>query len=407
MYYSKNCNIIKDIGRYKLVNDNLLWMQKLVNNSLTFEGSMTINMDTITNRARIANFVWEKKETSKQNIMKELELSMPTVLQNVNDLISLGVLQEGGAYKSTGGRKAKVIVINEDLGYAAGLDITQNHVSCVIINMQGNIIAHKRVRMSYHNQSSYYIDVKTLLEKMLNEYNIARKKLLGVGISLPGILNSDHSILVRSHALHVTNLNLDFFRKIFDYPVVFENDANSALLSEMKRQMRNTVYFSLSNTVGGALCLDGNIYTGDNSRAGEIGHMVLEKNGKQCYCGKKGCFDAYGSAKVLAEHTDDNLGLFFEKLENGDMALRKVWDEYLEYLAIAVSNMRMLCDCDIILGGYVGAYIDKHLHVLAQTTKLYNLFDQNGAYLKICNNRTEASALGIAVFFLRSYLKQL
>ncbi|MFP4698215.1 MAG: ROK family protein, partial [Eubacteriales bacterium] len=236
---------------------------------------------------------------------------------------------------------------------------------------------------------------------------IERKKLLGVGVSLPGILDGNYTELVRSHALKIRNLNLDLIRNSFSYPVEFENDANSALLSELRGDLKNAVYLSLSNTVGGALCIDGRLYMGDNSRAGEIGHMIIEKDGRKCYCGKKGCIDAYCAAHILSSETNDNLNLFFERLNAGDSRLKKIWNEYLEYLVIAITNLRMFYDCDIILGGYVGANLDKYLHVLLQKTKDYNLFDNQVSYIKTCKSKTEASALGIAISFLKKYLLNL
>lgn len=364
-------------------------------------------MADLTYKARIAKLIWEQKETSKQDILKRLNISMPTVLQNVSELIHTGVLLEAGEYKSTGGRKAKAIVLNGDYKYAAGINITQNHMSCVIINMRGEIIHQRRVTLPFCDHNKYYEELREILDEMLKDKKLDGSRILGVGFSLPGILDSAHSILIRSRALGVENLDLDLIRNLFDYPVAFENDANSALLSEIKGDIRNAFYFSLNNTVGGAFCVNGKIYMGENSRGGEIGHTILKKDGKMCCCGKKGCFNAYCSAQVLTEHTDGNLPLFFEEMEKGDSKLAAIWNEYLEYLAVAVTNVRMLCDCSVILGGSVGVYMDKYLHVLARKVKQYNTFDQNAAYIKICSGKTEASALGIAENFVKDFLEKL
>lgn len=366
-----------------------------------------VRMDNITNKARIAKFVWDKKGCSKQDISKGLGLSMPTVLQNVNELIEDGILQEGGAYKSSVGRKAKMIIVRKDSRYAAGMNITKNHVSFVLIDFQGEIIEHERIRIEFEDQTAYYMMLKATLEEILDKHQIDRNSLLGVGISLPGGLNSEHTVLKFSRVLHVNNLNLQTISKIFDYPVAFENDAASALLSEMDETTPNTAYFSLSSTAGGALWLNGSIYIGSNSRSGDIGHMILEKNGRPCYCGKKGCFNAYCSSDILADMTDGDLDLFFKKLEEGDPELQKAWDEYLDYLSIAIANVRTLCDCNIILGGYVGAYIDQYLHALIQHITSYYLFEQTTPFIKTCDNRTEASALGIAACFIKKYLCEL
>lgn len=120
---------------------------------------------------------------------------------------------------------------------------------------------------------------------------------------------------------------------------------------------RSLVYLSLSNSVGGAILTGGALYGGDHLRAGEFGHNTLVPDGRPCYCGKKGCLDAYCPAKVLSQLTDGNLALFFDGLRSGNAALQTAWNEYLSYLAVAVNNLRMTFDCDVIVGGYVGGFL--------------------------------------------------
>ena len=101
--------------------------------------------------------------------------------------------------------------------------------------------------------------------------------------------------------------------------------------------------------------MDGSLYMGNHLRAGEFGHNTLVPGGRRCYCGKEGCLDAYCSARLLADHADGNLVAFFDGLRDGDAEKQAVWREYLGYLAIAVNNLHMSFDCDVIVGGYVGA----------------------------------------------------
>jgi predicted NBD/HSP70 family sugar kinase len=364
-------------------------------------------MGAVTNKARIARFIWQEKVTSKLDISKGLSISMPTVLQNVNDLMAFEIIMEAGEYESTGGRKAKSIVINPDKKFAVGIDLTLEHIGCVTIDLFGNILLKKRYKVAFEDSYEYFSNLPELVEDFIDKAKIDREKLLGVGISLPGIVNHEHTELVRSHVFKIKNLNLKFIKENFKYPVQFENDANSALLAELSGNMGNTVYLSLSNSVGGAICTNGAMYLGDNARAGEIGHVIIEKDGKQCYCGKKGCIDAYCSAHLLSDLTEHDLDLFFVRLEAGDEELVKAWDDYLEYLAIAITNVRMCYDCDIILGGYVGARIDKYMNLLIRKMKKYNLFDYRNAYINTCNRKVEASALGIAIKFIKDYFDSL
>ena len=87
---------------------------------------------------------------------------------------------------------------------------------------------------------------------------------MGVGISIPGIIDPKTNVLQRSHILEVSNISLLTFSKYIPYPVYFENDANSAAYAEIpKNEKTNIIYLSLSNTVGGAIYLGSSLYTGD------------------------------------------------------------------------------------------------------------------------------------------------
>ena len=153
------------------------------------------------NQRKIAKFILKKGETSKQEIASELGLSMPTVLQNVKELVQNGLVIETGKYESTGGRKAAVLSIAEQFRTAVGIDITANHISYVLMDLCGKVIAKKRMKSVFANDSAYYQSVADNLETFLRDIDADRKKILGVGFSLPGIINKHDNVLVRSHVL--------------------------------------------------------------------------------------------------------------------------------------------------------------------------------------------------------------
>lgn len=365
-------------------------------------------MKRTNNRSKIARFIWDRGEVSKLEIARGLGLSMPTVLSGVNELLDQGVAVEVGEYESTGGRKAKAIALNPGRHHAAGVDITGNHIGFVLVDFQGKLVRHERIRRRYEDSLNYYEELSSVLEQFVDGSGVSRDSILGVGVALPGILDRNHRELVRSHILNVRNVHLSRISQCIRYPVKFENDANSALSAELGVQnedaRKSVLYLSLSDTVGGALWLNGSLYAGDSSRAGEFGHMILEKNGKLCYCGKRGCADAYLSAHVLSSHTGDSLEQFFERLDQGDEEICSVWEEYLDYLAAAVTNLRMIGDCDVILGGYVGACMGPYLRALSRKAAEYNIFENDASFLRICRTRQEASAVGIALEFIKDYL---
>ncbi|HBI61776.1 MAG TPA: N-acetylglucosamine repressor [Lachnospiraceae bacterium] len=345
----------------------------------------------------ILSYMLNYGDTSKVELAKQLNLSMPTVLTNVNELMETGLVTEKGELESTGGRKAILIGLKKDYRYAIGVDITAHHLGIVLVDLCGEVLKQQRIRMKFDAELSYYMQLAEELKKI---YDIQADsgKILGVGISLPGIINQKEKLLVKSHALNLENYSLKMIEQILAMPVYYENDANAAMLAENPHRLKNSIYLSLNNTLGGAVCMDGVLFTGQNRRAGEFGHMILVPGGKKCYCGKCGCADAYCAASVLTQGGKNKLDEFMESIQT-DVKAKAVWEEYLENLAILISNLRMSYDTDIILGGEVGGYLPDYMVELGRKIFKYNLFDDDLSYLKNCSYQKEASAVGVAKQF--------
>lgn len=359
---------------------------------------------TIT-RSRILNYVINNQITSKAEVSKNLNLSMPTVLSNINDLIAKGIIIETGEYESTGGRKAKSIGINPSYRYSVGIVITANHVGIVLVNLKYEIVKFRRVRMKFSPDASYCQDLSVLTSEFLKDTEY-QDRILGIGISIPGIISQKAHLLIKSHALQLENYSLSFLEQAFDLPVYFENDANAAMMAEDMNRYKNAIYLSLNNTLGGAFCIGGKLFQGENQKAGEFGHMILVPGGRKCYCGKKGCADAYCAASALTDEIN-SLETFMEQLKSGDEAAEEKWSEYLDMLAVLISNLRMAYDMDIILGGEVGGYLAEHMLPLGKKVMEYNGFDHDIRYLRNCSYKREASAVGAAKHFLQDFIKNI
>lgn len=359
---------------------------------------------TIT-KSRILNYVINNQITSKAEVSKNLNLSMPTVLSNINDLIAKGIIIETGEYESTGGRKAKSIGINPSYRYSVGIVITANHVGIVLVNLKYEIVKFRRVRMKFSPDASYCQDLSVLTSEFLKDTEY-QDRILGIGISIPGIISQKAHLLIKSHALQLENYSLSFLEQAFDLPVYFENDANAAMMAEDMNKYKNAIYLSLNNTLGGAFCIGGKLFQGENQKAGEFGHMILVPGGRKCYCGKKGCADAYCAASALTDEIN-SLETFMEQLKSGDEAAEEKWSEYLDMLAVLISNLRMAYDMDIILGGEVGGYLAEHMLPLGEKVMEYNGFDHDIRYLRNCSYKREASAVGAAKHFLQDFIKNI
>ena len=361
------------------------------------------------NRNNIYRIVLAKENTSKQEIAYQLNISIPTVSQNLNELIEDGLVKENGSFQSTGGRKAKIISSNPTARVALGLDITPNHVNLVMVDLVANVLKSQRYRLPFQQGKGYYTAVEKLLQDMIKSSRILSKQILGVGVSLPAIIGADGKSVIYAPLFNDLTGLYDDLASYIKYPYHFMNDANAGGFAEFynNHSGRDVLYLSLSNSVGGAVFVNGKLYYGEDMRSGEFGHMTLVPDGRRCYCGNYGCVDAYCSASLLSNLTDGNLALFFERLEQGDSACKAAWEEYLRYLVIVINNLNISFDCEVLLGGYVGRYVGPHLEKIRELAIKRCNFNMNPSSIQVSHLNEEASAMGAALYYINEFISEI
>lgn len=361
------------------------------------------------NRNRVFRYICKHDTVSNPDISYGLKISLPTATQITKELVEQGLVEEKGEMDSTGGRRAKALsaVVNAKL--AVGLDITKNHITLALTNISGELIKYVRIYLPYMPEESYYCKVNEKLESFLDESGAKRDKLLGVGISFPGIIDQDRKLITYSHVLGVKAVPLASVSRFFSFPCVFLNDANAGAYAEAFGEdgMERFFYFSLSNAVGGAVFGGNELIQGKNFRCGEVGHMTVVVDGERCYCGKRGCLDAYCAARRLSDAAGGKLEQFFALLDKGEAQAVKIWDSYTTYLAIAVNNIHMILDCDVVLGGYVGSYMGAHLQDIWNKVSERNTFEENDCYIRTCNYKVAAAALGAALKIMEGFISSI
>lgn len=368
--------------------------------------NMLNNMDVKrNNRSRVYHLLYEHGPESLKNIAGILDMSMPTLLQNVKELKAENLIMEFGVKESTGGRRPKVIGCNFNAKISVGLDITRNHVVFMLIDLKGNILQYSRIRYTFKNDKEYFDNLVLKLEDFLDNCNASRDMILGVGISLPGIIDADSRYMLGGKVLDFDGGNLEEFRSRIPYPCLFSNDANAGGFAELWRaeNLENVIYLSLSNTVGGAILINGQNYYGETQKGGEFGHLIIQPGGRECYCGRRGCVNAYCSANNL-RLDGETLEDFFEMLSKGGEVQKKVWIEYREYLVLAILNLRTSFDCDIILGGYVGSFLRDYVDEIAQEVQKNSLFGEDVNFIKTCHYQYESAAVGAALMHVKEFL---
>lgn len=362
------------------------------------------------NRNNILKHMLKVEATSKSSIAEALRLSFPTVTQGLNDLEEIGLVKKGEMLESSGGRKAQSYTCIKDFKVAIGIDITENHINIVMINLAKQVMYTKGKRMRLYDNKASYENLRIEIHEAIEESGISQDKILGLGISLPAIINeTDYKIYGMNEEMDISYRLHDIVSDWFTFPVILGNDANSGGKAEIRfgKADKDVVYLYVSQSVGGAIIIDGKVFYGQNQRGGEVGHMTLIPDGKSCYCGREGCVNAYCSTKNLSELTNGDLDEFFRRLKRKEKRCSDIWEEYLDHLALTIHNLNMVFDSDIIIGGYLGQHIGSYMDKLEKRIYKMDPYLEGSNFLKASSLRYDASAIGIASIFTDKYIGQI
>lgn len=349
-------------------------------------------------RERIFTLLRGRGEATRQEIAAALALSMPTTLQSVSELVGSGLLEECGAAESSGGRKAKKLRIRREAGCAVGIDIGLRAVTIVAADLLSGVRCQKKLPTTFRDHAEWYAALGGAVSAFLQENRIDPGMVLGAGLSFPGIL--DGRQILRSHIFGIDHISLDRFRRCIPFPLTAANDANCACFAD-RAGRGDHVFLSLNESVGGAVMCGGKLVAGNGFQAGEIGHMVLVPDGEPCYCGKRGCADAYLSPRALAEN--GALPDFFRHAREGDGAARARLDGYLGWLALLLTNLRMLLDLDLVIGGQVSAHLGPWLPALFEKMERLDRFARDIDYVSLSRRQDDACAVGAAELALEAF----
>jgi predicted NBD/HSP70 family sugar kinase len=370
---------------------------------------VTANMEIKkNNRTNIFQLLRKNPNLSRQEIIMRSRLSLPTITQNIEKLQAEGLIAESGSSGNTGGRRAKTYSIVKDARVAIGLDITRHYITAVVADLSGEVINSIHTDYDFSLTNAYYKKIGGVVSDLISGAGLDARKsdILGVGIGVPGLVTPDHQTVFWGGPLNFTGATCADFSKYIPHEATLHNDANASGFAELwgRTDIKNAFYIMLSNFIGGSVLINNEIYPGENIRGGEIGHLIIIPNGKLCYCGQKGHVDPYLAATVLSDISEGNLHDFFELLKQKDKKARAQFKQYLEHLALTIINVRVLFDCSIILGGYVGAYMDDYIDELGKIVLALNPFEKSTDFVKACRYKTETIAAGSALYYISNFL---
>lgn len=282
-----------------------------------------------------------------------------------------------------------------------GIDLGGSHIAVGVINNNGHIVEKFEKRLMAKEKENIKKSIEDYIienvKKLLQNYNISE-----IGIAVPGTVSNQ--IIVKSVNLKVNNYHLvENLKKVIDLPIKIRNDAKCAAIAESKigslKDYKRSLFLTIGTGIGGAVIINNKLLDTGDFPGCEFGHMIVQKDGIKCNCGKNGCFERYASMKALKTNLRKTLGL--DERTRGeelldiirknphDEKINKIIDEYIEYLSIGISNLVNIFEPEAIgIGGSFVYFSDVLLEKLKN-----NIL--NKGYL--FNNRKELIIISAAL----------
>ena len=365
-----------------------------------------------TNRMQIYHYIYNHRTASAHEICRDLDLSRPTVIKQLESLLEEGLIRHNGLAEKgdQAGRKANIYSIAENLRIVVGAAIAENSVSVCLFNLYGGRICKAEEQIKIPEQGpdeKYYRKVSGFIDRTVINSGIAKEQVLGAGIAVPCPVSPSGEKVVYAEPSCFAGMKAAGFSAWLHVPCTLIRDTGAAAASEMfaAPDMDSMLYLSLGKTVGAAIVTDRRILTGRYGHGTMIEHMQISGAGRLCRCGRYGCLETECSTDSILLK-DETLKDFTEKViaDNPEAMIR--WDRYLARLSRALETVLLLYDTQIILGGELGEFMrDKDFAVLYRNIKEQLLYPLPEDFLCRRAVLEDAVPLGAALPMIWNFLE--
>ena len=309
-----------------------------------------------------------------------------------------------------------------------GVDLGGTNIAAGIVSETGKIVAKGSVpTLADRHPDEIIRDMANLCLDLIAQAGLSLTDIAYAGVATPGTANHDTGVV--EYANNLPFCNYPLAEKLKEYlglgEVYIENDANAAAKGEAEwgasRGCKDSIMITLGTGLGGGIIIDHKVYSGFNFAGAELGHVVIEVDGKPCTCGRKGCWEAYSSATGLIEMTKDKLRetkdtimwescgkdlervsgrTAFDCMRKGDRAAKEVVDKYIYYLAQGIVNMINIFQPEVlVIGGGIcneKEYLTKPLKEIVDREQ-YTRSNAKKTEIRIASLGNDAGIIGAAM----------
>jgi glucokinase-like ROK family protein len=349
--------------------------------------SATVNLTRSVNRSVILELIRENSPIARSQIARQLEVSLPTVMRIVDDLMDEGLVRPCDSQgQSTGGRPPALVEFDGKAYAVVGVDLSGTRMFGTVADLSGGIQHELYVSPKKGDGPADHLErLCEIIETLLDAPRPSGQKIRGVGIGVPGVTLVPEGIVTWAPSLAWRDLPLKkILNDRFDVPVFVENDVNLAALGELGfgagRGVQNLVVITVDTGIGAGIIVGGALYRGHNQAAGEVCYMLpgVEFLGRD--------YDQFGALESLASATgivkrarqlmmeegipvpeDLSAEDVFAAARNGDSCAQQVVSETVNYLSLAIANISATLDPEVIvLGGGVARSDDLLIEPILQ-----------------------------------------
>ena len=282
------------------------------------------------NRALVIREIREYGPISRTEVSKKTKLVLSTITKICDDLFDQNIIFSIGEGVSTGGRKPLNLVFNNNFGYIIAIKIEDRRVILTLTNLKPLIL--KTITMPFEKHEVYK-SVQPLLfrgiKELIKEVDDKEGEILGIGIAISGIVDYVSGKLIFSSLLKWENINFkSIIEEKFGFDVHVDNDVNCYALAQknygLGKGVSHFVNLTIGEGIGSGVIINNKIYRGAFGGAGELGHTIINMNGRPCYCGQNGCLEAYASDESIVNYIEEETGVrhsieeIVEMAETGD-----------------------------------------------------------------------------------------
>ena len=359
-------------------------------------------------RSRIYRILYSTQSfCSRQDLAARCSVSLPTLHQNLKELMDEGLVRYTGEGQSTGGRKAQGLDIVPDARFSVGIAMNRKELRLVAADLRLQELAYRSVGFDVHAcLEGSEPKIAAHLEALLDDFGLDRSRLLGVCVTVPGLVSEDQSTLLFAPTLELRDVPMRKLLGEIPCRVNVDNDGSASGNAEyyMRRLTGNMAYLSLEQGVGGAIVLGGKPYVGDHGRSGEFGHICVEPGGMRCACGKLGCLEPYLTPQRIKSTFGVSVEEFFQGVDAHNPEYMALLFDMLRHLAVAINSIRMTLDCEVVIGGFLSEYLLPYLSVLKSYVMTGNPFEENADFVQFSSLRKHITPLGAALYFIQEFV---